>query len=92
LQSPSTYAAAIRCPTLIMHGEADQTTPLNQAEQLFRVLKKTGCIARLVRYPESRHDFHRSGQPEHREDSLRRTLEWFDIYLGGQSVREVSDE
>jgi dipeptidyl aminopeptidase/acylaminoacyl peptidase len=81
LQSPSTYAADIRTPTLIMQGEADETTPLNQAEQLFRILKKTGCVARFVRYPGGWHGFHRSGQPKHREDSLRRTLEWFDLYL-----------
>ncbi len=84
--SPSTFARRATTPTLIIHGEADERCPIGQAEQMFVALLKAGCDVELARYPGGSHGFVGSGPPEHREDFLRRTVAWFDEYLGGGEV------
>ncbi|MDQ3577652.1 MAG: S9 family peptidase [Actinomycetota bacterium] len=81
--SPSTFAHQTRTPTLIFHGEADGRCPIGQSEQMFTILKKAGCEAEFVRYPEGSHMFFLMGPPEHRADWLARTLGWFTDHLGG---------
>lgn len=80
--SPSTYAHQTRTPTLIIQGEADETCPLGQSEQMFVALKKAGCEVEFARYPGGSHMFFVYGPPEHRVDFLTRTLGWFKDHLG----------
>jgi dipeptidyl aminopeptidase/acylaminoacyl peptidase len=83
-QSPSSYAHMVKTPTLILHGEEDHRSPFTQGEQMFRALLKAGCEAEFVRYPGGSHSFgFYGGPPPHREDHLRRALDWFKRYLGG---------
>jgi len=79
--SPSSFAHRAKTPTLIVHGEADERCPIGQGEQMFIALKKAGCEVEFVRYPGGAHGFTRLGPPAHREDILRRHLEWFNRYL-----------
>ena len=80
--SPSTFAHQTRTPTLIFQGEADETCPVGQSEQMFVALKKAGCEVKFVRYPGGSHMFFVVGPPEHRVDFLTRTLSWFKSHLG----------
>jgi dipeptidyl aminopeptidase/acylaminoacyl peptidase len=79
--SPSQVAHNTRTPTLIIQGEADNRCPVGQAEQMFVTLKKAGCEVEFARYPGGSHLFLRTGPLEHREDAIRRILEWFQSRL-----------
>ncbi|MFF9349454.1 S9 family peptidase [Streptomyces sp. NPDC014734] len=74
--SPISHADAVRAPTLILHGGADHTCPVGQAEQWFHALRTRDVPARLVLYPGGSHLFLLDGRPSHREDYSRRLVEW----------------
>ncbi|WP_222872169.1 S9 family peptidase [Streptomyces sp. sk2.1] len=74
--SPLSHADAVCAPTLILHGSADDTCPVGQAEQWFHALRTRDVPARLVVYPGSSHLFLLDGRPSHREDYSRRLIEW----------------
>lgn len=82
-RSPTTWASRARTPTLILHGEDDQRCPIGQGEQLFVALHEAGCPVEFVRYPGGDHWWFEGAAawPDHREDVLRRTLDWFKRYL-----------
>jgi len=84
--SPSTFAHRIRTPTLIVHGEADARCPIGQSEQMFTALKKAGCQAEFVRYPDASHMFFAHGAADQRADYLARVLAWFRAHLGGPAA------
>lgn len=79
-QSPLAYAQQIETPLLILHSEQDYRVPISQAEQLFSVLRRRKIPVEMVRYPREGHELTRSGEPLHRADHMRRTLEWFGRY------------
>ena len=81
-QSPLVYVKNIRAPLLILHAENDFRAPIPDAEQLFAALKRLGRKAQFVRYPREGHEQTRSGEPQHRVDSMRRILEWFEKHSG----------
>ena len=81
-QSPLAHAHKIKTPLLLLHGELDYRVPIAEAEQLFSVLRRRRRTVELVRYPREGHELTRSGEPRHRADHMRRTLEWFDRYCG----------
>ena len=81
-RSPSTYIHNATTPTLVIEGEEDHRCPMNQAEQLFVLLKKAGAEAEFARYPAGSHMFFAFGIPEHRADFLRRTLGWYRDHVG----------
>lgn len=83
-RSPLTYAANVKTPVLLLHGEADLRCPIEQGEQFFVALKRLGKEVEFVRFPDCSHLFLRVGHPKLREEYLRRTLEWFDRHLKGQ--------
>ncbi|MFF9401873.1 prolyl oligopeptidase family serine peptidase [Streptomyces sp. NPDC014744] len=74
--SPLSHADAVRAPTLILHGAADDTCPAGQAEQWFHALRTRGVPVRMVLYPGGSHLFLLDGRPSHREDYSRRLVEW----------------
>jgi dipeptidyl aminopeptidase/acylaminoacyl peptidase len=80
--SPLTYASQINTPLLIMHAEQDLRCPIEQAEQLFALLKMQRKDALFVRFPDENHEMSRSGRPRHRLERFRIILEWFGKYLG----------
>lgn len=82
--SPISYAANIKTPTLIMHGEEDDVVPILQSEEFFVSLQRLKVESQFIRYPKEGHDFicgYNSGQPVHRVDRLNRILEWLDKSL-----------
>jgi dipeptidyl aminopeptidase/acylaminoacyl peptidase len=78
--SPIAHAHKITTPLLILHSELDFRVPISEAEQLFSILRRRKQAVELVRYPREGHELTRSGEPRHRADHMRRTLEWFDRY------------
>jgi dipeptidyl aminopeptidase/acylaminoacyl peptidase len=80
-QSPTTYAAEINTPLLILHSENDLRCNIEQAEHLFTILRLLGREVEFVRFPAESHELSRSGSPFHRVTRLEIVLEWFDRYL-----------
>jgi dipeptidyl aminopeptidase/acylaminoacyl peptidase len=78
--SPLTYINAVKAPLLVLQGENDIRVPAGQARQVVAALKAKGNIVDAVFYPEEGHGFYKR---EHQQDSLQRTVDWFDKYLKG---------
>lgn len=89
--SPLTYATQITTPLLIIHAENDLRCPIEQAEQLFTVLKKLRREVVFVRFPDETHEMSRSGRPRHRRDRFRFILDWFATYLEPAQRGELAD-
>ncbi|MGW3242384.1 prolyl oligopeptidase family serine peptidase [Streptomyces sp. NPDC001070] len=78
--SPISYAARIRTPVLIVHGEDDANVPVSQGLFLHRALRHHGVPHEFVVYPR---EGHMIGERGHLLDLLRRTRAWFDRRLTG---------
>lgn len=79
-QSPLAHAHHIKTPLLLEHGENDFRVPVEQGEQMFAYVRRSGGTVEMLRYPREGHEMSRSGEPEHRIIRLRRMVEWFDRY------------
>ena len=83
--SPLKYLGNARTPTLIIHSEGDLRCNVEQAEQVFTVLKLNNVPTRFVRYPScTSHGMSRSGPPDLRLHRLHQILEWWRKYLQRQ--------
>ena len=80
--SPLSRAHQITTPTLIIHSENDFRCPIEQAEQLFMMLKKQGVDAEFLRFPGEGHELSRGGKPRHRLERFEAVLDWHQRYLG----------
>lgn len=78
--SPLAYAQNIKTPLLIIHSENDFRVPIEQGEQLFAFVRRSGGTTEMWRYPREGHELSRSGEPEHRVSRLTKMIEWFDKY------------
>ena len=78
--SPIRYAAAVRTPTLILHGDEDARVHPAQGMEFFRALKTRGVPVRFVRYPREKHGFE---ERAHLIDLMNRIEDWFERYLRG---------
>lgn len=72
--SPLTYAASVQTPTLLLHAREDRRCPLPMGLAFHQALRARQIPTEMVIYPGEGHGIR---QPRHREDVLRRTLEWF---------------
>ncbi len=54
-QSPSTFAGAMRTPTLVVHGALDYRVPDQQGLAYYNTLKAKGVDARLLWFPDENH-------------------------------------
>jgi acetyl esterase/lipase len=73
--SPITHVTADDPPTLIIHGDADQLVPIQQAEIIVAKLKEAGVEAKLVVKPGASH-----GWPDIVKDNAV-LADWFDEHL-----------
>ena len=88
MTSVVTYIKRARTPTLIMHGEADRTAPIEAAQELYHGLKDQGVPVRMVVFPGMGH------VPNRLEQSraiMEMSLDWFEYWLLGRE-RPVSPE
>ncbi len=77
--SPINYIKQVKTPTLVVVGERDGECPAPQSFEFWHALKTLGVPTELVVYAGEGHSFHK---PADRSDVMRRTLAWFDRYLG----------
>jgi dipeptidyl aminopeptidase/acylaminoacyl peptidase len=75
--SPITFARDIHVPMLLIHSEEDWRCPINQAEELWVVLKWLGRDVTFYRFPGENHELSRSGSPVHRRQRAEIILDWF---------------
>jgi dipeptidyl aminopeptidase/acylaminoacyl peptidase len=68
-----------RTPTFIYVGERDIEVPPTQSTEYWHALKAMNVPTSLVIYPDEGHHVR---EPEHVLDIRRRTVEWFNRYLG----------
>ncbi|RKX25984.1 MAG: hypothetical protein DRP45_04685 [Candidatus Zixiibacteriota bacterium] len=79
--SPITYYKNIKTPVLIIHSEQDLRCGLEQAQQMFAMLKVMGKTVELVQFPQEPHGLSRHGRPDRRLARLDWIRKWFDRYL-----------
>ncbi|HVL80141.1 MAG TPA: S9 family peptidase [Actinomycetota bacterium] len=79
--SPLGHANRIRTPLLILHAEDDLRCNVEQAEQLFTLLRLNRRDVEMVRFPGEGHEMSRSGSPAHRVMRFEVILDWFARYL-----------
>jgi dipeptidyl aminopeptidase/acylaminoacyl peptidase len=70
---------AARTPTFIYVGERDIEVPPTQSVEYWHALKAVNVPTSLVIYPDEGHGIR---APDHVLDIRRRTVAWFDHYLG----------
>lgn len=80
-QSPLSHAKKIRTPLLIIHSENDLRCGIEQAENLFAMLKILKRRVEFVRFPGESHGLSRGGRPDRRLARLEKILAWFERYL-----------
>jgi len=81
--SPLAVAHHITTPTLVIHSDHDFRCPVEQAEQLFSLLRRRGVDAEFLRFPDESHELSRSGSPRHRVERFEAILDWHGRHLGG---------
>jgi dipeptidyl aminopeptidase/acylaminoacyl peptidase len=81
--SPTTFAADIRTPVLLLHSDDDLRCPPEQADQLYLALRLLGREVEYWRFPEEGHELSRAGTPRHRVARAEIILDFFARHLGG---------
>jgi dipeptidyl aminopeptidase/acylaminoacyl peptidase len=77
-QSPITYAANMKTPTLILHDTGDARVTITQSYQLFHALKDNGVPVKFFAYPVAGHS---PGDPVRQMDVYKRWADWMDQHL-----------
>lgn len=79
--SPIRLAGDIHVPMLIIHSEDDLRCPINQAEELWTMLRLLGRDVTFYRFPGENHELSRSGSPVHRRMRAEIILDFFSEHL-----------
>jgi dipeptidyl aminopeptidase/acylaminoacyl peptidase len=80
-RSPITYVGNVKTPTMLMTGELDLRTPMEQTEQYYRALKLRKVDTLMVRIQDEYHPYNAS--PRHPSNRLAQILYlrgWFEKY------------
>ena len=77
--APMTFIKLVKTPTLVLVGERDGECPAPQSREFWHGLRTFGVPTEFVVYAGEGHFIARS---DDQLDILRRTVEWFDKYLG----------
>ena len=77
-QSPITYAAHIKAPTLILSDTGDFRVTVTQSYELFHALKDNGVPVRFFAYPVGGHF---PNDPVRQQDVYRRWTDWLAEHL-----------
>jgi dipeptidyl aminopeptidase/acylaminoacyl peptidase len=89
--SPIRKAMNVKTPTLILHGEADQRVPLEQAEEWFRALQHFHAPSEFVIFPHESHSGLSDGEPRHVVEAMNWQIYWFERYLDGNRTAVPPD-
>ncbi|AHG93817.1 WD40-like beta Propeller containing protein (plasmid) [Gemmatirosa kalamazoonensis] len=82
-QSPITYAARIRTPTLVMSNMEDFRVPPTQAFALYRAMKDNGVETQFVGFTGRTHA---SSDPVNARERLRLWVDWVRTHIDGPRV------
>ncbi len=77
-QSPITYAAKIKTPTLILCDTGDARVPITQSYQMFRALRDNGVETRFYAYPVPGHF---PADPVRSADVFKKWIDWLAEHL-----------
>lgn len=80
-QSPITYAARVKTPTLILSTTGDARVPVTQSYRLYHALKDNGVTTRFVAWPVSGHF---PSDPVRTRSVYREWIGWLDAHLNPQ--------
>jgi len=76
-------AHKVTTPTLILHSETDFRCPIEQGQQYFTALYRSGVDTELLIFPSGEgHELSRSGRPKHRVERFEAILDWHEKYIG----------
>jgi dipeptidyl aminopeptidase/acylaminoacyl peptidase len=81
-RSPITYVGNVKTPTMVLTGDLDLRTPLEQTEQYFRALKMQKVPTAMVRLNGEFHGFNALGlrHPSNRLYQISYLRMWFEKY------------
>ncbi len=79
-RSPISYAGEVKTPTLLLTGEVDYRTPIEESEQFYTALKLAGVEAAMVRFPQASHGI--ANRPSYLMSKAMYVLGWFDKHKG----------
>jgi dipeptidyl aminopeptidase/acylaminoacyl peptidase len=82
-RSPLAYVGNVTTPTALMVGDADNRTPMSEAEQYYQALRARGVPTRLTLIPGAPHNI--AHRPSNIAMKVGVTLGWFSEY-GGPAV------
>ena len=80
--SPALYVTPQTAPHLLIHGDADEQVPYDQAPMMREILEKAGVDVELIRVPGGGHG-PGFADPPNPPDYIGATIKWFDRYLLG---------
>ncbi len=82
-RSPITYVGNVKTPTMLLTGDLDLRTPLEQTEQYYRALKLLKVPTMMVRLTDEYHGINADFGLRHPSNRLQQMLylrAWFDKY------------
>jgi dipeptidyl aminopeptidase/acylaminoacyl peptidase len=82
-RSPMTYVGNVKTPTMILTGDIDLRTPLEQTEQYYRALKMRKIPTAMVRLADEYHGFNGDFSLRHPSNRVSQILflrAWFDKF------------
>jgi dipeptidyl aminopeptidase/acylaminoacyl peptidase len=82
-RSPITYVGNVKTPTMLIDGELDLRTPIEETEQYYRALKLRRVPTLMVRLPDEYHGFNAEASVRHPSNRIAQILYvrgWFDKY------------
>jgi dipeptidyl aminopeptidase/acylaminoacyl peptidase len=82
-RSPITYVGNVKTPTMLIDGELDLRTPIEETEQYYRALKLRKIPTLMVRLPDEYHGFNAEATVRHPANRIAQILYvrgWFDKY------------
>lgn len=77
-RSPLKYADQVQAPTLIIHSDGDEITPIGQAEEWYYALKINNVPVEMVVFEGENHSLSRTGTPVNLVERLNRIINWFE--------------
>jgi len=73
-ESPLTYAANVKTPTLILTDAGDQRVPTPLSYEFYHAVRATGTPVEMIVFPVNGHN---PGDPLHREERTHLWIDWF---------------
>ncbi len=77
------FVSSGSAPSLIVHGDADTSVPIDQGEMMYAALTRAGVAASFIRINGAEHGF-AGAAPADLERAYAALMQWFEQHLGVQ--------